>query len=878
MSPPDDLTAVKIAFASGTAEGNRALVERLAALRPELPLYVVSEFQPALGHWVAWHVFRPLRENLQAIRAELGSRRIEVAHVAFAPGTAYAPMRAAALRIAGIRLKAFDENLAPLSAACFLRSNRRHFERAAKWLHRIAHPSEAAIPIRARLAQFRGIAAGRFRRPAREVPLPGEMTLMPGVSVVVPTRDGRELLASMLPPLLDQLSPGEVIAVDNGSGDGTAAWLNEHYPQVRVIESPNALSFAKAVNKGIAAARYQRTLLLNNDMIVEPGFIRALDTAFDEIPQLYCATAQIFFPPGIRREETGKAVWRRESPLDFPVRCDDPYDGEDLTWVLYGSGGCSLFDTLKLRELGGVSEVYDPAYVEDMDFGYRAWKRGWPTVFRAAARVEHRHRATTARFFTARELDFFVERNYLRFLIHAIGDPALFRTLWLDAIRRLQLLAMNGNDAAADTLKDIPAIGPQPAPAAGTLTESEIFALGNGEIACFPGRRALKDKTVLIASPCLPFPLSHGGAVRIFNLMTRAAESHNLVLLAFADELRTPPAELTNLCAEVVLVRRRGSHYRTVGPRPDMVEEFESDTFRACLKQTAARRRPAIVQLEFTWMAQYAGAYPQAKNILVEHDITFDLKEQLLRSTRETGAALREMQQQLSKWRAFETEAWGKVDSVIVMSEKDARTVNSAKTFVVPNGVDCDRYRPSGREPEPKRLLFIGSFAHLPNLLALDFLLSEIWPLLGPGYRLHIIAGPRPEYFREFHRASVSVNLEQPFIECEGFVSDVREAYARAELVLAPLTASAGTNIKVLEAMAMGRAVVATPAGLNGLDLDPERDVVLAPDAAGFAGAIETLSDDPARRRAIETFARATALANYDWYAIAARQHEVYST
>ena len=121
-------------------------------------------------------------------------------------------------------------------------------------------------------------------------------------------------------------------------------------------------------------------------MIVEPGFMEALVAAFDRVPDLFCATAQIFFPPGIRREETGKAVWRCDRLEDFPVRCDEPVPGEDLTWVLYGSGGCSLFDTAKLRAIGGVSEVFDPAYVEDLDLGYRAWNSVGPR-FSAPARA-----------------------------------------------------------------------------------------------------------------------------------------------------------------------------------------------------------------------------------------------------------------------------------------------------------------------------------------------------------------------------------------------------------------------------------------------------------------------------------------------------------
>ena len=119
-------------------------------------------------------------------------------------------------------------------------------------------------------------------------------------------------------------------------------------------------------------------------MLVEPEFFAALRAAFRAVPDLFSATAQIFFPEGARREETGKAVmpfaWERK-PTDFPVRCELPFAGEDLSYVLYGSGGCSLFDARKLAQLGGFDEIYEPAYVEDLDLGFRGWQQGWPSVF-----------------------------------------------------------------------------------------------------------------------------------------------------------------------------------------------------------------------------------------------------------------------------------------------------------------------------------------------------------------------------------------------------------------------------------------------------------------------------------------------------------------
>ena len=248
-----------------------------------------------------------------------------------------------------------------------------------------------------------------------------------------------------------------------------------------------------------------------------------------------------------------------------------------------------------------------------------------------------------------------------------------------EAIRRLQLKAMEGSGAALHTLRGIPRIGPRPAQATGPLSETEILALGSGDVAIFPGRNRRRP-TIVVASPYLPFPLSHGGAVRIYNLMKHAARDRDQVLVAFCDQFAAPPAELLDLCSEIVLVRRRGSHYRRDTARPDVVEEFDSEAYRAALKQTIQKWRPAAVQLEFTQMAQYAEDCHPAKTILVEHDISLDLQQQLLATGNRTGAAHWEMEQQLQKWRGFETAAWKTVDCVVAMSAKDESAVTGANS------------------------------------------------------------------------------------------------------------------------------------------------------------------------------------------------------
>jgi GT2 family glycosyltransferase len=311
------------------------------------------------------------------------------------------------------------------------------------------------------------------------------------------------------------LLPFEVIVIDNGSADGTAAWLAAEWPGIEVEVWPTPLSFAAAVNRGIARARYSRVCLLNNDMLVEPGFFTAIEHAFQAVPSLFCATAQIRFPAGARREETGKAVMAQAHPDDFPIRCDDPILGEDLTYVLYGSGGCSLYDAAMLRLLGGVDEAYAPAYVEDLDLGYRAWQRGWPTVFVAGAVVEHRHRATTSRYYSEPQLAEILEINYLKFLCRTVHHRPLFRRLWRQAMDRLR----RRKDR---TLRFAPALALSASPAARPVCrEEEFLALTAGDVAVFPGRDASQEALVM-----------------------------------FTDRLETPADSTLETHCEVVLVRR----------------------------------------------------------------------------------------------------------------------------------------------------------------------------------------------------------------------------------------------------------------------------------------------------------------------------------
>ena len=375
---------------------------------------------------------------------------------------------------------------------------------------------------------------------------------------------------------------------------------------------------------------------------------------------------------------------------------------------------------------------------------------------------------------------------------------------------------------------------------------------------CEPGRRR-----VAVLSPYLPYPLSHGGAVRIYNLLREIAREFDVELFAFRE---TDPetGDLPEFCARIVLVEKpRYREPRWSSLLPPEVHEYRSQEMQQALAEEKRAFGYEALQVEYTQLAEYSG------EILVEHDVTFDLFTQVARRERTLAAAW-----DAYRWRRFETAAVRRFPQVVVMSPKDAALLRTG--VVLENGVDLARFQPEPEIPG-QNLLFIGSFRHFPNIAAYRYFTETIWPLLRdvfPEMRVSVVCGPDwLTYWRAFTDSPEPV--PDPRIHLYGFVSDVRPLYREANLVLVPTTVSAGTNVKVLEAMAMQRAVVSTPSGCAGLGLLHGHSVWEAETPGAFAAGIATLINDPERREQIAEAALGHARRNFDWSAIGERQRQL---
>jgi glycosyltransferase involved in cell wall biosynthesis len=375
---------------------------------------------------------------------------------------------------------------------------------------------------------------------------------------------------------------------------------------------------------------------------------------------------------------------------------------------------------------------------------------------------------------------------------------------------------------------------------------------------CAEGRRR-----VAVLSPYLPYPLSHGGAVRIYNLLREISCEFDLELFAFREG-EIDPGDLPQFCARIVTVekpRYREPRWSTL--LPPEVHEYRSPAMREALAAEKGAFGYQALQVEYTQLAEYAG------DILVEHDVTFDLFTQIARRERTLSAAW-----DARRWRRFETAAIRRFARIAVMSPKDAELLGTG--VVLENGVDLARFQPQPEEPG-QRLLFIGSFRHFPNIAAYRYFTERIWPLLRekfPSVTVTVVCGPDwLTYWRAFTDSPEPA--PDPRITLLGFVSDVRPLYAECNLVLVPTTVSAGTNVKVLEAMAMQRAVVSTPSGCAGLGLLHGHSVWEAETPEAFAAGIATLINDPERRTQIAESALAHARRHFDWQSIGERQREL---
>jgi GT2 family glycosyltransferase len=712
-------------------------------------------------------------------------------------------------------------------------------------------------------------------------------------SVVIPNWNGRELLKHYLPSVGKALSgnpQNEVLVVDNGSTDGSAEFIRTEFPSVRVLPLERNLGFGGGSNAGFQAAKNDIVVLLNSDMRVQPDFLAPLLDAFTD-ENVFAVSCQIFFSdPKKLREETGLTQgWWENGGLRVRHRVDNgiasPFP------CFYGGGGSCAFDRRKFLELGGFDELYRPFYLEDTDLGYQAWKRGWKVLYQPASVVYHEHRGTIGKKFSQTQIDRVLKKNFILFSWKNIHE---WRRLWSHFFFTFAggvLSAFFGDSPERPNLMglwraflQLPGALSSRRRARGlaTIPDTEAFRrpLAGYFRDRFSNLQRDPDKlNVLFVSPYPICPPIHGGGVFMYQTALELAPlcSLHLVILLDHDHERWHHWELEEKAASVeYLVRMEGKPKEFGSILPFAVREFANADLEWLLHRQIYLRDIDVLQLEYTALGQYWADFRRLACVLFEHDIYF---QSIARGLAGTTGLVRKTKAAFEYLRAlrYELRMLPKFDRIQICSPENRDYLLG----FLPNlrdklddnraGIATSRYPFQLDGREPRTMLFLGSFRHLPNQEALDWFAHKVLPdvLKRCGEARLVIVGADPP-----PRHSLP-NLPDN-IELRGFVEDVREPLGRYAVFVCPILSGSGMRVKLLEAFSAGIPVVSTRVGAEGLTAEDGEICALADDPDEFADRIVDLFNDCEKARKLGERAREQVMATRDMAVLTRKLVESY--
>jgi GT2 family glycosyltransferase len=241
---------------------------------------------------------------------------------------------------------------------------------------------------------------------------------------VIPNYNGLHFLQRCIPSLLEAIASNggqhEVIVVDNGSTDGSIPYVLQVGAPVRVVPLEHNVGFARACNRGASEARHELLLFLNNDMYFDGGFLAPLLGHFVEHDDVFAVSGQIW---NWSDQFVAGRVYGRFVLGSFTVAFDREKH-ERVCHTLYASGAVAAVDRLKFEQLGGFDELL---YIyEDVDLGYRAWKRGWRVLHEPRSIVYHKGQATSRQLFSRHQYLTVNLKNRFWFMWKNLTDKRVF--------------------------------------------------------------------------------------------------------------------------------------------------------------------------------------------------------------------------------------------------------------------------------------------------------------------------------------------------------------------------------------------------------------------------------------------------------------------
>jgi glycosyltransferase involved in cell wall biosynthesis len=390
---------------------------------------------------------------------------------------------------------------------------------------------------------------------------------------------------------------------------------------------------------------------------------------------------------------------------------------------------------------------------------------------------------------------------------------------------------------------------------------------------------------ILMLTPYLPYPLLSGGQIRTYNLLKKLASKYDVTLFALIKEESEKQyiPELEKYCRKVRLFKRSKKPFTL---RNVLLTAFSSfpflvirnhvpETIRAVREELALEEYDLIHAETFYMMPNI----PDTKIpiILVEQTIEYLGYESF--ADKVFLPFLRWLLKiDIAKIRQWEEYYWQSCTKLITMSEEDREFIAQVirqpdKIEVVSNGVDVEWFAEKGRNlPKNPTVLSVGTFNWLPNVEAVKFLVSKVWPIIKkklPTSKLWIVGNaPTKEVF-DYQKKDTSITIT-------GGIPDIRDAFTGAHVLVAPVFSGKGTRYKILEAMAAGTPIVATDIAVEGLNVENGVHVLTDNTAEGIAEKTLAVLNDPELQKRLAKNGKEFVRSKYDWKFIGHKLDKIY--
>ncbi|MBD2716933.1 glycosyltransferase [Microvirga sp. STR05] len=352
---------------------------------------------------------------------------------------------------------------------------------------------------------------------------------------------------------------------------------------------------------------------------------------------------------------------------------------------------------------------------------------------------------------------------------------------------------------------------------------------------------------ILQLCPRVPYPPTDGGAIAMYDVAAGLVRAgHRVTVLALNTPKHHQPADALNhlgpnLRLVAVDVDTRLSPVKALrnlmsSSLPYNVERFVSEEAATQLTEILRTQPIDVVQMEGSFVAWYVDVVrrvaPGVPVLLRAHNVEYTIWQML--ASRERNPLKRFYLRHLaSRVQQFEHDYLPRFDAVAAITEPDQQRLRhmgcKEPVVFVPAGVHLERFQPDPAiRPKPRTLFMIGSFDWLPNQEGLDWFLAEVWPkahALYPELELHLAGKQMPARFRE---------LQQHGITVHGFVESAAAFMQQYDIMLVPLLSGGGMRIKIIEGMALGKCILSTTLGAEGIHARDGYDIVLRDEPAAW--------------------------------------------